>query len=96
MRRAYCFLLLGGLVVGALLTAGCSSQETMSRMKTDYGTSYQLAKYNQILNPGAEKNLDPVYGFDGKAARETIEKYEKSFQRETVAPMYSVVVPGTR
>lgn len=94
MRRAYCFLLLGGLVVGAMLAAGCSSQETMSRMKTDYGTSYELAKYNQILNPEAEKNLDPVYGFHGQAALATIVKYERSFERETVAPMYSFSVGG--
>jgi accessory colonization factor AcfC len=94
MRRAYCFLLLGGLVLGALLTAGCSG--TVSRVQMDYGTSYQLAKYNQILNPGAEKNLDPVYGFDGEAARATIQKYEKSFEKETVAPVYSINVGGFR
>ncbi len=92
MIRACCFLLLSGLVIGALLTAGCGS--TMSRVEMDYGTSYQLAKYNQILNPEAEKNLDPVYGFDGEAARTTIQKYEKSFEKETVPPLYSISVPG--
>ncbi len=77
------------IIAGAVL-AGCSSMT--GRVAMDYGTSYQLAKHNQILNPDAEKNLEPVYGFEGAAAQATLEKYEKSFEKENVAPVYSINV----
>jgi len=54
----------------------------------DYGTSHKLAKFNQTLNPGAEKNLEPVTGFDGGAAQATIGKYHKGFEEKTPAPTY--------
>lgn len=58
------------------MTAGC----TTSRLAMDYGTSYQLQKYNQILNIEAEKNLQPVYGMNGRAAQSVEQKYQKSFE----------------
>jgi hypothetical protein len=61
------------------LTIGCVWQET--RVERDYGTSYQLQKYNQILNPEAEKNLAPVTGMDGRAAQGAVENYEKGFEK---------------
>lgn len=66
------FLLCGATT----LIAGC----TQSRLAMDYGTSYQLQKYNQILNPEAEKNLKPVYGLNAKAAQKSEEKYQKGFE----------------
>src|SRR5512143_1368631 len=76
MRRG--FLLLNGLMVISLLI-GCAGPSP-SRVQMDYGTSYKLGKFNQILNPEAEKNLEPVIGFDGRAAQATIERYEKDFE----------------
>ena len=54
----------------------------------DYGTSYKLSKFNQILNPEAEKNLQPVTGFDGGAAQATVGKYRKGFEEKVPAPTY--------
>jgi hypothetical protein len=53
------------------LSAGCSSsgpvyEETL--LDKNWGRSVETAKYNQILNPDAGKNLTPVEGLDGKAA----------------------------
>jgi len=53
------------LIGTALLISGCAP----SRLEMDYGTSQKLAKFNQTLNPEAEKNLDPVVGMDGQAAQ---------------------------
>jgi len=54
-----------------------------SRLERDYGTSYQLQKFNQTLNPGAEKNRAPVMGIDGQAAQNAVEKYRKGFEKSS-------------
>ena len=59
-----------------------------SRLEIDYGTSHKLATFNQILDPEAEKNLEPVEGFDGDAARRVVEKYEKDFEKPAPPPTY--------
>jgi hypothetical protein len=66
---------------------GCAGP---SRLEMDYGTSYQLAKFNQTSNPEAEKNLEPVTGFDGRAAKATIDRYQKGFERPPAAPVYTL------
>jgi len=65
------------LIGTALLISGCAP----SRLEMDYGTSQKLAKFNQTLNPEAEKNLDPVVGMDGQAAQKVVEKYHKDFEK---------------
>jgi hypothetical protein len=52
-----------------------------SRLEKDFGTSFKLHKVNQIADPDAEKNLEPVTGFDGKAAQATLEKYREGFEK---------------
>jgi len=68
------------------LFAGCSSsgpvyQETL--LDKNWGRSVETAKYNQILNPDAGKNLTPVEGLSGNAADNSVKKYEDSFKKET-------------
>ena len=78
-------LVLFGLAGIFLISVSCVGP---SRLAMDYGTSYKLAKFNQILNPAAEKNLEPVSGFDGGAAQAAIGKYRKGFEEKTQAPTY--------
>lgn len=89
MAKRY-FLLIG--LAGIFLI--CVSCVTTSRLAMDYGTSYKLAKFNQTLNPDAEKNLGPVTGFDGRAAGATIEMYHKGFQEKSQAPVYTINIGG--
>ncbi len=78
----------GGLAIAILFfVVGCSTQQ--SRVERDYGTSYNLQKFGQTLNPQAEKNLEPVYGLDGQAADKNVVKYEKSFEEKVAAPSYT-------
>jgi hypothetical protein len=68
------------------LSAGCSSsgpvyQETL--LDKNWGRSVETAKYNQILNPDAGKNLTPVEGLDGKATDNSVQKYDNSFKKES-------------
>lgn len=60
----------------ACLIASCAP----TRVEMDYGTSHQLQKYNQILNPEAEKNMDPVVGLSAQAAQNAVDKYQKGFE----------------
>jgi hypothetical protein len=75
------YILLIGIIAACSLAFGCAWQQ--SRLEMDYGTSYQLQKYNQIANPEAEKNLAPVTGMSGQAAQNAAEKYQKGFEKET-------------
>ena len=51
-----------------LLFAGC----THSTLEENWGSSYEAAKVNQIANPEASENLDPVDGLDGQLAEQNM------------------------
>ncbi len=82
-------LVLIGIVAMGLVVLGCAGSCPFGkdlcvrpdRLGKDFGTSFNLQKVNQIANPEAEKDLDPVTGFDGKAAQATMEKYRKEFEK---------------
>ena len=89
MIRKTFFLI--GLATIFLIATGCKEIHK-SRLELDYGTSKKLATYNQILNPDAEKNLEPVSGLDGQAAKGSIKKYQDDFKKPTKAPQYSISI----
>jgi PBP1b-binding outer membrane lipoprotein LpoB len=72
----------------AVLISGCAAG------KTNWGASFESAKSNQILNPEAGKDLEPVSGFDGEAADITIEKYREDFTRPAPSTVYSISIGG--
>lgn len=77
--RVICLVISIAIIAVLPLTAAAWDQ---SRLKLDYGTSFKLAKFGQIANPDAEKNLAPVTGLDGQAAESVIGKYRKGFGAE--------------
>ena len=96
MKRL-CIMML--LIAFSLLSIGCTgpNQNTVTldpptRLEMDYGTSFNLMKFNQIANPEAEKNLEPVTGFDGQAAKATLDKYRKDFEKPAAAPSYTLSI----
>lgn len=86
------FILCSLIVVLSILT-GCAG-ESFSRVERDYGSSFREAKFNQILNPEAGKNLEPVYGLDGTAAQKNVNKYQKDFETPPEAPWFFTGVGG--
>jgi hypothetical protein len=80
-----------GLVALLFIAVGCAGP---SRLESDFGTSVKQAKSNQILDPEAGKNIEPVSGLDGEAAQVTIEKYRKDFEKPP-APMPYTISIGT-
>jgi hypothetical protein len=53
-----------------------------SQVDKNWGRSFEAAKYNQTLNPDAEKNLAPVEGLDGSVAERVMEGYKKGVDQK--------------
>ncbi len=69
---------LGCLGVITLLMAGCAGP---TRLELDYGTSQELVKMNQTLNPDADQNHEPMMGMDGEAAKNSHNYYRANFAK---------------
>jgi len=76
--------------IGLMVVAGCTTAPT--RLEADYRRSHNLTKLNQILYPEAAENLEPVYGFDGGAAKETLDRYRKNFAQPPPPPRFVLPV----
>lgn len=62
-------------ILGSCVTSGSS------RVEDDFGNSFRRAKANQLYDPEAWKNIDPVTGFDGRAAQAVLDTYQKDFEK---------------
>ena len=62
--------------------AGRNPVEGGSPLDKNWGRPFEEQKYSQIIDHEAGKNLDPILGLDGKAAVNTVERYQKSFKGE--------------
>ena len=80
------FILIVLLTVLSLTLWGCAGNLPQGKradiLDMNWGKSLETAKNNQILNPDASENLDPVLGLDGQAAEYTVNKYKKSFEKD--------------
>jgi hypothetical protein len=88
-----CLVLIG---LAAMVTISACTAGNLSRLEMDYGASSKLARFNQILNPEAGKNLEPVSGLDGQAAQATMEKYRKGFEKPEKEPAYMFSIGGKK
>ena len=76
----------------ATFLTGC----TASRVETDYGTSYKLARFNQTLDLEAEKNIEPVEGMEGRTSQKIVERYEQGFEKPAQAAPSVVLGMGVK
>ena len=60
--------------------SGTTPAHDQSLLERNWGRSLESIKYMQIVDPEAEKNLDPVLGLDGNASGNNVDKYQKSFK----------------
>ncbi len=63
-----------------IFCAGCA-EKRMTGLDSDFGSSYRLSKYNQVLNPEAERNLEPVTGIGVDESVVIVQQYFKTFER---------------
>ncbi len=59
------------------LIAACT--QPAPRFEAEFGNATRATLNAQIINPNAGSNQDPVAGLDGRAARDAINSYQKSF-----------------
>lgn len=66
--------------VGAVVQlTGCASSTTPV-LDSRFGDAVRAAREAQTLNPTASANRNPVLGIDGKAAVNSLERYQDSFK----------------
>ncbi len=75
-----------GLIAALSVFSGCGA----TMLDKNWGKSFESAKSNQILNPEAGKNLEPVVGLDGQAAEITLGTYRKGFESEAAQEAYTL------
>ena len=77
-----------------LTIAGCTS--TTPNLDRHFGDGLNLAKAQQTLNAQAVRNLDPVSGIDGKAAKSAYDEYQKSYRMPVLQPNAFTIGVGGR
>ena len=50
-------------------------------LSEDFGQSFSAQRENQILNPAASQNLEPVKEIDGMATKTAVDRYRKMFKQ---------------
>jgi len=77
-------LLIIGVIAAVSIISGCNGTTTYrkdSTLNRNWGRSYETAIYNQMVNPDADKNLEPVVNLDGIASEHNSLKYKNSFKK---------------
>jgi hypothetical protein len=77
-----CVIGLGGCYKGNIV----SPSQPETQLDKNWGKSFEAAKYNQTLNPEADKNLAPVEGIEGSVAERIMEDYKKGEQKKESRP----------
>lgn len=80
-------------VMAVGLMVGACAPTTIS---PNWGTSYQQMRANQVLNPMAGENLDPVEGQDGRVTATAMEAYRKNFEKPDAEFTRSAVASGVQ
>jgi hypothetical protein len=65
------------LALSALLIAGIFGCAGTDSLDSNWGRSFDTARFNQTLNPDADGNLAPVEGLEGPAADRVMGGYIK-------------------
>ena len=72
-----------GLIAALSISSGCGGTRAAQKgtmLDKNWGKSFEAAKFNQILNPQASRNLNPVIGLDGQAAEKILQRYQGGFE----------------
>jgi hypothetical protein len=80
-------------LVGIALLVGACSRATIS---PNWGAAYQNMRANQVLNPTAGEQLDPVEGQAGNVNTTAMEAYRKGFEKPEADFSRSTVTSGVQ
>jgi len=93
MKSTTLKFMLAASLVSTMLTAGCAA--TTPNLDQKFGEALNIAKAQQIINPDASQNTNPVYGVDGQAANAAINRYHRSYERPPAQPNVFTIGVGT-
>jgi len=79
-------------IVCLLIFCGCVSEP--GTVETHWGKAFETAKYQQLSNPDADKNLAAVEGLDGEASEKNMTSYRKSFDTSDKSSIYNINLTG--
>lgn len=65
------------------------------RLDAEFGNAVNMARIQQIANPGASQNVDPVKGIDAQAGDAAVDNYRESFVNPRPALSGGVVNVGS-
>jgi hypothetical protein len=93
MMSTRCLMFCGFIAI-MFVVFSCSSmpgtpEETL--LEKNWGRSYESARYLQMLDPDAGKNLNPVLGLDGNAASHNMDKYHEAFKEKEPKEIVNVL-----
>ncbi|RJG17811.1 hypothetical protein [Massilia cavernae] len=78
------------LLALAACLAGCAHERPV-------GASVSLAMAQQVIDPLAGSNRDPVKGIDGQAAKSSYDAYQKSYRSPQPQPnVFTIGIGGAR
>ena len=66
------------LLAASLAMTACTS--TTPNLDQHFGSGVNLIKEQQLINPQAVHNANPVNGIDGMAAKSAYDTYQKSYK----------------
>ncbi len=80
----------------ALLTAALAACSSPSpQLDSTFGDTVNAAREQQILNPDASRNTEPVVGLGGKAAKAVVTRYYKTYQSPPMSGNVYTIGVGT-
>jgi len=77
-----CLIIIGIISIMSVMLScsGTTPAHKQTLLERNWGRSIESMRYMQMLNPEADKNLDPVLGLDGNASDHNVNKYQESFK----------------
>jgi hypothetical protein len=81
------------VVISMGVMVGACAPTTIS---PNWGTAYQDMRANQVKNPSAGEQLDPVEGQDGRVNATVTEAYRKSFEKPDANFDKSIISSGVQ
>ncbi|MDT8380435.1 MAG: hypothetical protein RQ739_16250 [Desulfotignum sp.] len=71
-------MITAALLTGTLLLCACANPRYV-QLDNDRGRSYEIARFNMIIDPEAGLSAMPMEGIDGQAGEKTYKKYQAGF-----------------
>lgn len=83
------------LVIAGILATSAGACSTTPNWDARLGEPVRVIAAQQVIDPDASRNADPVKGIDGKAAQGAMGEYEKSYVQPKPEPtMFTIGVGG--